>query len=502
MLNDYIHSRFDPNSKSRKKLKPLQTKSFAKLEASKEPSSSSRIGYSPISVRIKDKIKTFIGHFDHAPDFLKDNQYILTGYRIGFHTPKKVLKSLFMIHNESMNIWTHLFGAIGLIILCFVLSFSMSTEGAQQIKQFVQVDVKELFDPLINKLPDFYQIEHEFSETLSQTKHDLAQFGEDTIHNLEFELESLVKEVENVKKNINPEAVGKLYTLLEEQLQAFSETCNNVKDTVMDKKKLGDVTNKLKKKLQQLQKKVIAKIDSSAFDWIDVYRFIKRAEDYPFSVDQQYETEQLSRWPIIVFLLSAVFCLLCSAIFHLFYCQSERANQIFLRLDYAGISILITGSCFPPLVYGFYCQPLYYQMYLSFISVASLIVFFVSLCDFIHSEPYRKMKDLMYGGLGIFAGLPMFHLIYLSVTSPEQSDNLNFVSSLPYFLAVGVSYLGGLVIYSFKIPERFSPGKFDIYGHSHQIWHCCVLLGVIFTYFVAFDNYYTRMQIPCLSCEQ
>lgn len=174
------------------------------------------------------------------------------------------------------------------------------------------------------------------------------------------------------------------------------------------------MTKQLKQKLQQLQKKLIAKIDSSAFDWIDVYKFIKRAEDYPpFSVDQQYGAEPLSRWPIIVFLISAVFCLLCSAVFHLFYCQSERANQIFLRLDYAGISILITGSCFPPLVYGFYCQPIYYQMYLSFVSVASLIVFFVSLCDFIHSEPYRKMKDLMYGGLGIFAGLPMLHLIYL-----------------------------------------------------------------------------------------
>jgi len=120
----------------------------------------------------------------------------------------------------------------------------------------------------------------------------------------------------------------------------------------------------------------------------------------------------LSRWPIIVFLLSAVFCLMCSAIFHLFYCLSHRANQILLRLDYAGVSILITGSCFPPFIYGFYCMPMWSTIYLSIIGVTSLVVFFVSLTDMIHSEPYRTAKSVMYGSLGILAGLPMIHLVY------------------------------------------------------------------------------------------
>jgi len=120
----------------------------------------------------------------------------------------------------------------------------------------------------------------------------------------------------------------------------------------------------------------------------------------------------LSRWPIIVFLISAVFCLLCSAVFHLFYCLSHRANQILLRLDYAGVSILITGSAFPAFVYGFYCQFIYAKIYLTLIGTTSLIVFFVSLGDKIHSEPYRGLKSIMYGSLGVFAGLPMLHILY------------------------------------------------------------------------------------------
>lgn len=48
---------------------------------------------------------------------MKDNHHIETGYRIGFKT-KQVFKSLFMIHNETVNIWTHLLGAI--IVFFFI----------------------------------------------------------------------------------------------------------------------------------------------------------------------------------------------------------------------------------------------------------------------------------------------------------------------------------------------------------------------------------------------
>jgi len=37
----------------------------------------------------------------------------------------------------------------------------------------------------------------------------------------------------------------------------------------------------------------------------------------------------------------------------------------------------------------------------------------------------------------------------------------------------------GLAIYAFHIPECFSPGTFDILGHSHQILHVC---GIFATY--------------------
>lgn len=45
------------------------------------------------------------------------NNYLMKGYRVGFRTLKEVFKSLFMIHNETMNVWTHLLGAFFFIFV-------------------------------------------------------------------------------------------------------------------------------------------------------------------------------------------------------------------------------------------------------------------------------------------------------------------------------------------------------------------------------------------------
>ena len=52
-----------------------------------------------------------------APAHLRDNEFILRGYRIGFNTKAKIIKSLFMLHNESVNVWSHLFGVLVFIAL-------------------------------------------------------------------------------------------------------------------------------------------------------------------------------------------------------------------------------------------------------------------------------------------------------------------------------------------------------------------------------------------------
>lgn len=54
--------------------------------------------------------------------------------------------------------------------------------------------------------------------------------------------------------------------------------------------------------------------------------------------------------------------------------------------------------------------------------------------------------------------------------SLNSSPNIHFEADMFYTIQFIAALLSAL-IYSFHIPERFSPGRFDIIGQSHQIFH-------------------------------
>ncbi len=43
-------------------------------------------------------------------------------------------------------------------------------------------------------------------------------------------------------------------------------------------------------------------------------------------------------------------------------------------------------------------------------------------------------------------------------------------------------YIGGAVLYALHIPERFWPGEFNFIGHSHFLFHCCVVAAALVHY--------------------
>ncbi|KAG1178050.1 hypothetical protein G6F70_001967 [Rhizopus microsporus] len=55
--------------------------------------------------------------FHELPKEWQENEYILSGYRF-YQTSNACLKSIFMIHNETINIWSHLLGFIFMSCLC------------------------------------------------------------------------------------------------------------------------------------------------------------------------------------------------------------------------------------------------------------------------------------------------------------------------------------------------------------------------------------------------
>ena len=113
----------------------------------------------------------------------------------------------------------------------------------------------------------------------------------------------------------------------------------NIEDTAIINfiKDLNDRIAKFKNKHSEILK-------GDDLDWVDVYE------------NQHGIFAKLERWPMFVMLVSAIICLGCSTSFHLLSAHSKKLHDLLNRLDYAGISILIAGSCYPPYYYFFYCK--------------------------------------------------------------------------------------------------------------------------------------------------
>lgn len=86
----------------------------------------------------------------------------------------------------------------------------------------------------------------------------------------------------------------------------------------------------------------------------------------------------------------------------------------------------------------------------------------------------RKSRMLLYSSLGITAFAAPAHGVWLHGWEVQ-----NRRMSVDYFIGVGVLSFIGAAIYCVRIPERWYPRLFDIYGASHQIMHVLVMFAAL-----------------------
>ncbi|XP_021851255.1 heptahelical transmembrane protein 4 isoform X4 [Spinacia oleracea] len=308
--------------------------------------------------RLWKKVKYQLIEYHSLPPYLRDNEYILSHYRCEWPL-KQLLLSIFTIHNETLNVWTHLIG--------FFLFLSLAIYTATTVP-----DVME-----------YYPLQH-LAEMLKKA-------GLHDVHS----------------------------------------TLWSVKDNLLN---------------------TIA----------------------PLAVDP------ITRWPFYAFLGGAMFCLLASSACHLLCCHSERLSYIMLRFDYAGIAALITTSFYPPVYYSFMCNLFFCNLYLSLITILGIATIVFSLSPVFQNPEYRSIRASLFFGMGISGVAPIFHKLILYRHQPEA------LQTTGYEILMGAFYGIGALIYAKRIPERWWPGKFDIAGHSHSIFHILVVAG-------AYTHYHTGL---------
>lgn len=179
----------------------------------------------------------------------------------------------------------------------------------------------------------------------------------------------------------------------------------------------------------------------------------------------------ITRWPFFAFMGGAMFCLLASSTCHLLSCHSERMSYIVHRIDYAGIAALIATSFYPLVYYSFMCDRFFCNLYLGFITVLGIATIIFSLLPVFQKPEFRSFRAALFFGMGLSGVAPVLHKLIVYRNQPEA------LQTTGYEILMGILYGVGALIYATRIPERWKPGKFDIAGNSHQLFHIFVVAG-------------------------
>ncbi|KAJ5813509.1 hemolysin-III related protein [Penicillium pulvis] len=193
----------------------------------------------------------------------------------------------------------------------------------------------------------------------------------------------------------------------------------------------------------------------------------------PDPEQKQQDQHRLDNLVLTVQLCAAALCLITSAVYHTALNHSARVAHQGLQCDHGGILALILGNFVSGLHFGFYCEPALKNLYWSLIVASSVATGIILLSPWFRGPEWRFVRLSSCIATGLFAFAPISHAGYL--WGPRYLLRIG----VPYYLLEGALLLVGCYFYQTRIPESIYPGRFDIWGHSHTLWHILVTLSIL-----------------------
>ncbi|KAK1275267.1 hypothetical protein QJS04_geneDACA001720 [Acorus gramineus] len=92
------------------------------------------------------KGKCHLIEYDSLPNYLKDNEFIINYYRSEWPL-KETIFSIFSVHNETLNVWTHLFGFL------IFLALTLFTSTNVPLTQIMETDLQKMQLDFMSHLP-------------------------------------------------------------------------------------------------------------------------------------------------------------------------------------------------------------------------------------------------------------------------------------------------------------------------------------------------------------
>lgn len=104
----------------------------------------------------------------------------------------------------------------------------------------------------------------------------------------------------------------------------------------------------------------------------------------------------LEKWPLDVFVLSAIICFSASTVMHLFWVKSLKACHLTHNIDLSGISLMIFGSAYGFTYYIFQCDAASYYVYFSTQVFALMGILICINCKIFNKEKYQWVKVVLF----------------------------------------------------------------------------------------------------------
>ncbi|XP_035670213.1 progestin and adipoQ receptor family member 3-like [Branchiostoma floridae] len=169
-----------------------------------------------------------------------------------------------------------------------------------------------------------------------------------------------------------------------------------------------------------------------------------------------------------------------SVYYHTFLAQGcQHKYHQCLALDIWGIGMASSGVAVVYLAYV-YCCSSWWQMF-----YYSLLGGVITWYSVIWLHP--KMVPGWVSVRRRFLALSPLHTVFYAIILLQPLHlNRYWPDSLPQTVLsvaaqpVAILQAGILVFFVMKIPERWWPGRFNIWGHSHQWWHLLLIVKFLF----------------------
>lgn len=208
--------------------------------------------------------------------------------------------------------------------------------------------------------------------------------------------------------------------------------------------------------------------------FIFITLFIK---DLAFHVNVPYYTLFTS-----IYNMSCIFMLGSSAFFHIITPYDPLTYERALRVDISGVTSIIISTYLVGIRYCFWCNSDIAKIYYIFVSILSIFAIGFSLIPSLIKN--FKVSVCFFASFTLLSIIPIIHwFIIIGGSESEQASVFLWKYSNAFII-----YSTGFFFFFTGYPERMFPGRLDLIGHSHQIWHIMVLLGSL-QYYIAIKSY-------------